>query len=28
YNHAQYFSGRKSMMDWYSNLIFERLKRS
>ncbi|EOO2103355.1 integrase, partial [Escherichia coli] len=24
----QYFSGRKSMMDWYSNLIFERLKRS
>ncbi len=28
YNHAQYFSGRKSMMDWYSNLIFERPKRS
>lgn len=28
YNHAQYFSGRKSMMDWYSNLIFKRPKRS
>ncbi|MCY0622072.1 integrase, partial [Klebsiella pneumoniae] len=28
YNHDQYFSGRKSMMDWYSHLIFERLKRS